>query len=119
MYTICDTPAAVLSGGFKESSLAKRPCRKCYAVLGEMREKFHSQDFIPRNMESHLKECSVIENPNISKANRAFWLKFYGINYLSPLAQIKDLPLTTHLVMDPMHILAEGIACNILALFFH
>ena len=61
-------------------------------------------------MASHLKECSVIENPNISKANRAFWLKFYGINCLSPLAQIKDFPLTSNLVMDPMRILAEGIA---------
>ena len=56
-------------------------------------------------MESHLNECSVIENSNISKANRAFWLKFYGINCLSPLAQIKDFPLTSNLVMDPMHIL--------------
>ena len=85
LYAICDTPAAALLGGFKESSLAKRPCRKCYAELGEMREKFHSQDFTPRNMESHLKECSVIENPKISKANRAFWSKFYGINCLPKL----------------------------------
>ena len=92
MYAICDTPAAALLGGFKESSLTKRPCRKYYAKLGEMRGKFHSQDFTPRNMESYLKECSVIENPNILKTNRAFWSKFYGINCLSPLAQIKDFP---------------------------
>ena len=73
-----------------------------------MREKFHCQDFTQRNMAPHLKEYSVIENPNISKANRVFWSKFYGINGLSPLAQVKDFPLTSNLVMDPMHIIAKG-----------
>ena len=117
MYGICDTPAATLLGGFKESSLAKRPCRKCYGELAEIREKFDSQDFTQRNMASYLKECLVVESPHISKANKAFWSKFYGINGLSPLAQIKDFALTSNLVMDPMHIICEGIACNILALF--
>ena len=40
LYAICDTSAAALLGGFKESPLARRPCRKCYAELGEMRENF-------------------------------------------------------------------------------
>ena len=117
LYAICDTPAAALLGGFKESSLAKRPCRKCYGELAEMREKFHSQDFTQRNMASHLEECSVIENPHMSKANRAFWSKFYGINGSSPLAKIKDFDITSNLVMDSMHIICKGIACNILSLF--
>ena len=119
LYGICDTPAAALLGGFKESSLAKKPCRKCYGELLEMSKKFDSQDFTQRNMTSHLKECSAIENPHISKANKAFWSKFYGINGLSPLAQVKDFALTSNLVMDPMHIICEGIACNIVALSFH
>ena len=117
LYAICDTPAAALLGIFKGSSLAKRPCRKCYGELAEMQEKFYSQDFTPRNMVAHLKECSAIENPHMSKANKTFWSKFYGINGLSPLAKIKDIDITSNLVMDSMHIICKGIACNILALF--
>ena len=84
-----------------------------------MRGKFNSNDFTHRNMASHLKECSTVENPHISKANRAFWSKFYGINGLSPLAGVKDFALTSNLIMDEMHIICEGIACNILAFYLH
>ena len=70
-------------------------------------------------MVSHLKECYAEKPPHISKAKMAFWSKFYGINGLSPLAGVIDFALTSNLIMDPMHIICMGIACNILALFLH
>ena len=40
IYVLCDTPAAGVMGGFKEESLALKPCRHCNTSKTSMKENF-------------------------------------------------------------------------------
>lgn len=120
LYAIADNPAAALLGGFKaSSSFSQKPCRRCMADQTSMREKFLDKDFTLRTMEAYKEQCETINNAELSKEARAFWSKKYGVTKMSALCSISDFPVTSNLVMDPMHLIAEGVACHLLALFLH
>ena len=118
IYVLCNTPAAGIMGGFKEESLALKPCRCCNASKTSMRENFVASNFEMRDMASHLNQCEVLANPTLTK-RKQYWSKVYDVNNLSPLCEIPSFPITANLLMDAMHTICEGLACHLLGLFLH
>ena len=116
IYVLCDTPFAGVMGGFKEGSLALKPCRCCNARKTSMKENFVASNFEMRDMASHLNQCEVLADPILTK-RKQYWSKVYGVNNLSPLCEITSFPITANLLMDAMHIICEGLACHLLGLF--
>jgi hypothetical protein len=112
---LCDTPAAALMGGFKESVAAYKLCRMCHANKDSYKESFRERDFQLRTMQSYLQECAVIDTVE-SPVHRNFFSKAYGINKLSVLSQIPGFPVTSNILQDPMHCLLEGAYAQTLAL---
>lgn len=49
LFCACDTPAAALLGGFKESVSAYRLCRTCMVTMNEWKDGFREENFILRN----------------------------------------------------------------------
>jgi hypothetical protein len=120
IFAICDSPAAAFLGGFKESSsFAWKGCRMCNADQNSIKLHFNADNFQLRDMKTYENRCTVIENPNFSKAQRDHWSLLYGINSRSPLNSIKGFPVTRNLLMDPMHVLLEGATGHVMALFLH
>lgn len=113
---LCDTPAAALMGGFKESTQAHRMCRMCYATKDSFSESFREADFTLRTMDSYLQECELLENNFGTPAAQNYFSKAYGVNNLSVLAEIPDFPVTSNILQDPMHCLLEGALAQTLAL---
>ena len=113
---MCDTPAAALLGGFKESSsFAWKSCRMCTADQDSSREHFTESKFDLRDMKSYLEQCDILEDSNILR-NRDYWSKHFGVNRRSVLTQIPEFPVTANLIQDPMHVILEGIFPYVTAL---
>ena len=119
LFSVADTPAAGMLSGMKESCFANRPCRRCLGDQNSIRQQFSARAFQLRDMTSHIEICQMISDPQLSKENRAFWSKMYGVKSLSPLCSISGFPVTNNILMDPMHLIPEGVACHLLALFFY
>lgn len=120
LYAICDTPAAAALGGYKESSaFADKPCRRCFADQNSLREHFRERDFRLRTLPGHLDICQDLNDPTISKQMKVFYSKLYGVKSVSPLLKITDFDITNCLLQDNLHVITEGLACNVLGLFFH
>ena len=113
IYVLCDTPAAGVMGGFKEESLALKPCRHCNASKTSMKENLEIRD-----MASHLNQCEVLADPTLTK-RKQYWSKVCGVNNSSRLCKLTSFPITANLLMDAMHIICEGLACHLLGLFLH
>jgi hypothetical protein len=113
---LCDTPAAALIGGFKESVQAYKLCRMCHANKDSYTTTFREEDFQMRSMQSYIEECKIISaaRPGVI---RSHFSKAFGINKLSVLAQIDDFPVTGNILQDPMHCLLEGAFAQCLAMF--
>ena len=120
VFAICDTPAAASLAGFKEGcAFARKPCRRCLATQKTMREKFRPSDFRNRTMASYLYQCQVLERQDLSKGQKAYWSKCYGVNGRSPLCEISGFDVTSQMLMDNMHLIAEGCGGYLLGLFLH
>ncbi|XP_053595515.1 uncharacterized protein LOC128667833 [Microplitis demolitor] len=103
-----DTPASALMGGFKESVSAHRPCRTCMFTKDEIKQHVRETDFLLRNKDTHQEHLEAI-NDNTTQATKNFWQLFYGINTVSPLADIPFFDVTMCLPQDCMHVLNEGV----------
>lgn len=62
-----------------------------------------------RNKQEHAKQCSYINRPGISQAERSHYSTAYGINRASILMELTDFDVTRQLPQDLMHVLLEGI----------
>ena len=59
---VADNPAAHQAIGLKESvGGAFRKCRFCHADYNAMQNGFCEEDFDPRNLEQHLRQCNGIK----------------------------------------------------------
>lgn len=112
---LCDTPAAAMMGGFKESVAAYKLCRMCHANKDSYKESFRESEFQLRTMQSYLQECSILDTVQ-SPVHRTHFSKAYGINNRSVLTQIPGFPVTSNILQDPMHCLLEGSYAHLLAL---
>lgn len=120
MYAVCDNPAAGYLGGFKEAAgFSRKACRRCYADQESMRRHFNAKQFRLRNKTEYLRECEVLQDRNLSKQNRQYWSKIFGLNGQSCLSKVRDFDVTSQLIQDPMHVLLEGICGHLLALFLN
>lgn len=114
---LCDTPAAAVLGGFKESSgWAQKMCRMCNASKDNFKVNFTEEHFCRRNMASHEEQCSLLESSALGR-NRGHWSKAFGVNSRSVLCQIPGFDVTQQLLQDPMHVLLEGVFSHVAALF--
>lgn len=118
VFAVCDTPAAALLGGFKESSMALKCCRMCKASAAEMKEVLVPKDFELRDRVSYEEQCTALENPLLAK-QRSHWSKMYGVNSRSVLDRLKSFPVTENLIQDPMHCLLEGVCGQEIALMLN
>ena len=120
VYVTADLPAGSLLGGYKmSSSFAKKPCHRCFADQESLREKFRPQDFRLRTLEHHKQIIDDISDTTISKQTSDLYSKMYGVTGSSPLLQIHGFDVTTQIIFDTMHLISEGVACHLLALFLH
>jgi len=108
LFCACDTPAAALLGGFKESTSAYRLCRTCMVTTKEWKDKFREDDFVLRNKANHKLHIEAVIDPTITKAARTFWQKMYGVNTKSPLLYSPYIDVIVCLPQDAMHIIIEG-----------
>lgn len=115
---LCDTPAAAVMGGFKETALARKFCRKCNASNESFSKSFTHQGFTNRNMAEYIEQCEILESTAVGR-NRGHWSKLFGVNSRSVLTQIPNFDVTLNLLQDPMHILLEGVYSNVCALFIN
>ncbi|XP_057336559.1 uncharacterized protein LOC130675088 [Microplitis mediator] len=113
-----DTPASALMGGFKESVSAHRPCRTCMFTKDEIKQYVKETDFLLRNKDTHQEHLEAI-NDNTTQATKKFWQLFYGINTVSPLADIPFFDVTMCLPQDCMHVLNEGVTELVCRLFLN
>lgn len=108
LFCACDTPAAALLGGFKESSAAYRLCCTCMVTNKEWKDRFREDDFILRNKADHESHITAVTDPTITRAAKTFWQKLYGVNARSPLLSSPYIDVTVCLPQDAMHIIIEG-----------
>lgn len=113
---LCDTPAAAVLGGFKESSWAKKICRQCHASVDSFRQNFSMDSFVQRTMAEYEQQCDILESSAVGR-NRGHWSKMFGVNKRSVLTEIPNFNVTQNLLQDPMHVLLEGVYSNVCALF--
>lgn len=107
LFCGCDTPAAALLGGFKQSVSAYRLCRTCMVMNKEWKDKFREDEFVLRNKIDHNFHMEIITDP-ITNVAKQFWQKMYGINRKSPLLYSTHVDVTSCLPQDAMHVLIEG-----------
>lgn len=108
LFCVCDTLAAALLGGFKES--AYRLCRICMVINEEWENKFREDDFVLRNKTDHNFHIETVTDLTITKAARQFWQKMYGVNTKNPLLYstcyvIVLMYLLYHSIMMPHYIM--------------
>lgn len=118
IFAVCDTPAAALLGGFKESTKALKSCRMCNAGASEMQRVFVPSRFKLRDRKTYEDQCKVLSDPDLRK-KRSHWSKMYGVNKKSVLCRLESFPVTENLVQDPMHCLLEGVCGQEIALFLN
>jgi hypothetical protein len=120
VFAVCDSPAAAQLGGFKESSsFAWKTCRRCNCDADSVHKYHIASQYESRDMTTHMEQCKVLEDATLSKANKEYWSKIYGINYTSPLCQIEGFPVTQNLIQDSMHCLLEGVTAHVMALYLN
>ncbi len=56
-----------------------------------------------------MKQCSYIDRPGITQAEKDHYSKVYGINRNSAVCEVPHFDVTTQLPQDIMHVLLEGI----------
>lgn len=66
--------------------------------------QFTSGQFIPRTSESYNYHCALLDSP-LYKENSTT----YGINYCSPLNELRNFHVVDQLPQDIMHIMMEGV----------
>lgn len=108
LFCACDTPAAALLGGFKESTAAYRLCRSCMVTTEEWKDKYREDDVILRNKADHMFHIETVTDPTMTKEARKFWQKMYGVNTRSPLLSSPFIDVTVCLPQDAMHVIIEG-----------
>lgn len=105
---VADNPAAHQAIGLKESvGGAFRKCRFCHADYDAMQNGFCEEDFDPRNLEQHLRQCNVINNA--PQALKDHYKTAYGINRKSILCEIPYFDIFKQTPPDVMHVLLEGV----------
>ena len=118
IYAICDYIAANAIGGFKQAaSFSEKCCRSCLGDSDTIKLKFNSKYFEARTMQRYLECCGMLEECGLSKTAYSHLSSQFGINFRSPLCDIKHFPVTKNILQDPMHNFLEGIACFAVALF--
>ncbi|KAK6167872.1 hypothetical protein SNE40_021803 [Patella caerulea] len=114
----CDTLASNWLGKFKEGvAFALRNCRNCDVENSQIKYKFVERQVQLRTLEIHRERCDALRS--LTSQSKQYWSKIWGINGSSPLLDI-DFDITTGLVMDPMHVLLEGVVPHELSqVLFH
>ena len=111
-----DHPASCYLVGLKESpSFSRRGCKTCIVSTNEMRQITTSSVLVERNQELHRRRCNELEA--MSKNNRKYFSKMWGINSKSPLLDVPFFNLAQMTTHDPMHTLWEGLLPYNISLF--
>ncbi|KAK3933150.1 Putative protein tag-278 [Frankliniella fusca] len=118
LFVVGDYPALANLGGFKESAaFAYRFCRHCMITQAEKSTKFEESEVTLRTEAMHQRQLEVMAGTTVSDEEDEFEeteqhdkpsVK-YGINFKSPLLQLKYFDLTKCLPEDIMHLFTEGI----------
>jgi hypothetical protein len=109
IFVCADTPAANSIGGFKESvGRAHRPCRGCMVTQTDIQTEHSLNDIVCRNKQMHQLHCRQIELPTISKREKKYWSRLYGVNSSSTLSAITNFDVTEQITFDFMHLILEG-----------
>lgn len=107
-----DTLASNLIGGFKEGvGFSLKVCRTCEVRKEQLSLLLIEEDCILRDEQEHKRRCSVLKKA-LTKANRKYWSKMYGINSASCLEDVAGFSVTQCFIHDPMHILFEGVSAS-------
>ncbi|XP_028412421.1 uncharacterized protein LOC114535241 [Dendronephthya gigantea] len=111
---LADTPAANSVSGFKEGvGAAFRICRTCYCFKSteenEIPCKLTHSSCQCRELHDHLQHIEDINDDALTNDDRMYWSKFWGINRLSILNEIRYFDICKCLPHDIMHILLEGV----------
>lgn len=105
---MADTPAAQYLGGFKEGvAFAEKPCRLCEISRQQLSQVVTASE-IPLWDETEHRD-RVADLRELSGDSYKYWSKQYGINGSSVLLEVPGFAVTKCLLLDPMHILLEGL----------
>ncbi len=108
LYVTADTLAAQYLAGFKEGvGNANRPCRFCNVRKDKLASCVLSSDTEPRDEIEHRDRVTWLAE--LSKPARLYWSKEYGINGDSCLMTLPGFAITKCVLIDPMHVLLEGV----------
>ena len=100
-----DTPASHYIAGYKEGvGGALRKCRHCNTDYDRMQNYFEEEDFMPRTLQQHLRQCQVMDQ---SQTLRDHHSTNYGITRRSILCDFPFFNITQQIPQDIMHMLFE------------
>ncbi|XP_015764291.1 PREDICTED: uncharacterized protein LOC107343243 [Acropora digitifera] len=105
-----DTLGSNCVSGFKEGvGGALRICRHCMGTKEETKQKFRAEEFQARNLNNHLRICTMIEDPDNAPHVSDALSTTYGVNGLSVMNQVANFDVCQCFPEDIMHILFEGV----------
>lgn len=105
-----DTLGSNCVSGFKEGvGGALRICRHCMGTKEETKQKFRAEEFQARNLNNHLRICTMIEDPDNAPHVSDALSTTYGVNGLSVMNQVANFDICQCFPEDIMHILFEGV----------
>jgi hypothetical protein len=107
---IGDTLASNFVGGFKEGvAFAHKPCRSCLGTKDSIKASFDERDFVLRDRFSHAQHCAAVDDEELTKDEKLFWSREYGVMGRSVLTDIETFDVTKCMVQDLMHVGIEGL----------
>ena len=111
-----DQPATNFMGGYKISgSFAFKPCKTCAVSNNQMKILTDSQLLKERSQDLHRRRCAELDS--MTKRNRKYFSKMWGINSKTPLLDIPFFQLSKMITHDGMHVLHEGLLPYNISLF--
>ncbi|CAF1291738.1 unnamed protein product, partial [Didymodactylos carnosus] len=109
-FTSGDYPAQQTLHGRKESVSALKFCPCCNVTNDDYKDNIDQLPAHYTNLD-YEQACKFIEEcvRNGDENTTAIWRKFYGINNRSIFAELPNFDVTLQVLLDPMHILLQGV----------
>ena len=106
----CDSLGSASLGGYKmPGAFALKPCRSCNISSEQMQRICEVSKLRLRTNADHDEFEKIWNDESLSKQQKVYWSKWFGINCSSPLRSLHYINLQKLLVHDPMHVLLEGV----------
>lgn len=106
----CDSLGSASLGGYKmPGSFARKPCRSCNVSSEQMQIICEVSKLRLRTNADHDEFEEILKDESLSRQQKVYWSKWFGINCSSPLRSLQYINLQKLLVHDPMHVLLEGV----------